>query len=501
MTDRTLLKQAYIATLCNHKDAHFYRNKAFSEQNLDQLAKQIKDAGEKITKADFFSCDHYDQYFLDNSEAWKNFDKIVDIVHDNGERFEISDFLQNMGPANKQRTFLDSALEYGAFEKVFQAKIWEGRYEEMEKLYYSILPRQRRQYDGGAHILSVKREIFEAANKKIREDILQDSGIDWQDLPKLFTYAGGIERLTTVSNTLRSKGERLTKEDLFMPDFEGDTMFRHDRTWAAFPQIVSLLENAGQQFDVEDFLFKRGHKLSVIQRAAEHNALAHVFNEQVWKGRPADMVRLWNAMDPAPKSTGLGHDKFLKVLNAVESDTYGSLFKVDQRTSLADIKSPVAIEGDVKIMPMGLKAFWDNFDRVQDNLSSKKQGITVKDLRETTGFQKTPVLELAIKNGHLDKVVKIAETAKDSLTLQDFLNKDDNGLTLLQIISRQEQLDQLFKPSLWAGRIKDMTTLWAMVDFEDKTQVNWQEVLNETNLLTLQKGGKGASSPKIRRRK
>ena len=500
MTDRTLLKQAYIATLCNHKDARFYQNKAFSEQNLDELAQQIKEAGEKITKSDFLSCDHFDHYFLDSREAWKNFDKIIDIVHGNGERFEISDFLQTLGPSNQDRTFLSSALEHGAFDKVFQAKIWQGRYPEMEKLYYTILPRQRRQYDGGDRILAVKREIFEAEGHKIREDILKSAGIQWQEFPGIFAQNGGIEKLSTISNTLRARGERLTKEDLLMPDFEGDTMFRYAQAWEAFPQIVSLLENAGQKFDVEDFLFKRGHKLSLVQRAAEHNALENVFTPQVWKDRPADMVRLWEALDPAPKSTGLGHDRFLKVLSDIESETYGSLLNVDERTSLADVKSPVAIEGDVKVMPMGLKKFWDEFEKIQSILSKKGEAISVKDLRETTGFQKISILELAVKNGHLDKIVNIASAAEDSLTLQDLIMKDDNDLTLLQNIAHQNQLEKLFSPSLWAGRIKDMKTLWAMVDFEDKSQVNWQEVLNKTNLLTLQKGGK-SSPPKIKRRK
>ena len=80
--------------------------------------------------------------------------------------------------------------------------------------------------------------------------------------------------------------------------------------------------------------------------------------------------------------------------------------------------------------------------------------------------------------------------------------KDSNHLTLLQIVAQKKQLDILFQPKLWAGRVQDMKSLWLMVDFDDKKQIDWQDIVNKTNILTLQKSGPGKGNvPRIRRRR
>ncbi len=502
MTERTMLKQAFLAAMMKHKDARLFRDRAFAEPNLHEINRQIEAAGETITKADFFSRDIFNSYFLDTVAAWKNFDTIVDFVHSKGETFTADDFLQKLddGSGKTNRTFLSSALENGAFDKVFQARIWQGRYDEVEHLYYSILPGQRRVHDQGHKLLEIKREIYADEGRELREDVLKDAGIDWFDLPKMFEGRNGMARLETYDKLLKEKGSKLTKEDVLMCNYEGDTMFSSKRAWDAFDKIAALLEANGETFGIEDFLTKRGHKPSVLTRAAQHDAVDKIFKPSMWVGRVADMVKLWNTLRPLEQTNSMGHDPFLLALSEAESQTYGPLFDSVQNKTPTDYISPIAVEGDVKILPLGLPSVWKDLDVKRDLFASEEganaKSITMDDLRQTTGFQDKTILEIAIKAGFLNKVIEIATKTGEGLALQDLIAKDANENAMLRVIAERGELDTLFTPEIWAGRLQDMKRLWAWVPFEHKGQVNWNEVVNKTRVSTL-KNQSGRKSPKL----
>ena len=503
MKDRTLLKQAYIATLCNHPDADFYKKQVFATDNLAQLAEQFKTSEEQITKADFFISDRLGRPFLDHPKAWDNFEKIVEIVEKNGERFEVSDFLQSFQTSGRlSKNFLDLVVEHNAFDKVFQAKLWMGRYKDMEELYYNIKPGPRGRNDGDEKLRQIKREIYAAEGKRTREDILQDIEIHWTDIPRIFEYSqGGIERLKWIANALRRSGEKLVKEDVLMPNSNGDTLFRSQHAWENFETIMTLLENGGQTFDVEDYLTKYGDRLSVLQRASQHGALKKVFDPQRWVGRVDQMMCLWEHLSDAPKSE-FGRDVFFKYVSDAETRTYQDILHVHKDMSIDDFRMPIAVEGNVEILPLGLKTAWDQMEHIVEVLASKDQALTLKDLKRKAGFQNVSVFEFAVKNDYLDKVVDILLRSDDKLTVDDLMVKDSNHLTLLQIVAQKKQLDILFQPKLWAGRVQDMKSLWLMVDFDDKKQIDWQDIVNKTNILTLQKSGPGKGNvPRIRRRR
>ncbi len=82
------------------------------------------------------------------------------------------------------------------------------------------------------------------------------------------------------------------------------------------------------------------------------------------------------------------------------------------------------------------------------------------------------VLMGAVKFGHFDKVVDISRKSAEPLTLDDFLSKDRHGNSLLNILAERNQLNQVFTPDLWAGRVDDMKTLWTHVRINDRSQVD-----------------------------
>ncbi|MGM0422534.1 MAG: hypothetical protein ACQEQL_05480 [Pseudomonadota bacterium] len=498
MTNRKLLKHAYIATLCEHTSAQAYQDRVFAVQNLDELAKQLEDAGEKITKADFFTGDEQGLRFLDSASGWRNFDKIIDIVEKNGEKFEAEDFLQVVG--HRGRTFLDSAGEHDALDKIFQAKLWMGNFKAVEKLYYEVPTGRRSLFRDEGRLLNIKREIAAAEGREIREDQLARLSIDWKDFPRMFSQPGGIERLRMLTDQLERNGEKLTKEDVLLTDHEGDTLFYKQEVWEHFTEIQSMLARNGEALDVADYIEKKGSRPSILERACENGALDKVFDPQFWAGRLSSMVELWEHLLPMEKSD-LGHDEFARLLNKAENLTYGDVFNVDDVKNIKDLTQPIAIEGDAKVFPLSLDTVWDNIDDLMERLAKNKQSIKMQHMRQISGCAKKPIFEMAIKNGHLDKLIKVAKKSGEGFAVEDLLKKDDSGMTMLDVIGHRKQLSTLFDPELWAGRISDMKALWSQVPINQKSQLDWGDVLNRTNVCTLQQSSKKSDTPRLKRRR
>jgi len=498
MTNRKLLKHAYIATLCEHANAQSYKDKVFSVENLDQLAKQLEEAGEKVTKADFFSDDGFGCYFLDSASGWRNFDKIIEIVQNNGESFEAEDFLKLTG--RRERTFLDSACEHGALDKIFQAKLWTGKSKDVEKLYYKVPAGWRSRFHDEDKLLNIKREIAATKGCEIREDMLARLSIDWQDFPKMFSRPGGIERLQFFVDQLEKNGEKLTKEDILMSDHEGDTIFYHRNVWNHFTEIQGMLARNGENLDIKDYTEKKGVRPSILERACENRALDKVFDPEFWAGRLSSMMELWEHLLPMEKSD-LGHDEFARLLNKAENLTYDDVFNVDDVKNIKDLTQPIAMEGDAKVLPLSLDTVWDNMDELIDRLAKNKQSIKMQHIRQTSGCAKKSIFEMAIKKGNLDKLVKLAKKSGEGFAVEDLLKKDDAGKTMLDVIGQRKELPTLFDPELWAGRIGDMKSLWSQVLLKEKSQLDWGDVLNKTNVQTLQNSSQKSKAPRLKRRR
>ena len=501
MTEHTPIKEALIASICEHRSAEDFQRKLFSEKNIGKLVEQFKEVGEVLSKADFFSRDSDGHHFLDDRNAWNNFERIVDIVHKNGERFAAEDFLREVDTGRGwTTTFLDMAIKYDAVDALMKPEIWKGRYEDIEKICFSIPVGKRIESDLGEKLENLKRSMYALENKTTREDDLKKRGIDWQDIPDAFSKTGGLQRLQSISNALRRQGDRLTKSDLLIASYDGDTLFRRKGAWEEFDAILDILEQNGERLDASDLTFKRGVRESILERAVQHGSLGKIFTPKLWQGRLSEMTSLWHSLKPFEQSTTLGHDEFLSLLSQAEDDTYKGVVNMNENYGIVDLRSPVAVIDDVEVMPLGLASTWKNFDQLQATLERGSENIDMADLRKTSGFLNTSIFEMVIKNGHLNKAVELLASAKESVKLHDFLTKDRNGIDLLTVIAERGELGEVFQPQLWAGRLSDMKKLWAMVSFEDKNQVDWNKTVNETVRLTVDNKGKN-KKPSLKRRK
>jgi hypothetical protein len=467
MSGGRYIKQAIIAALVEHPEQEKYKTRAFSGENLTAMMEAIAEQGNKLTKADFLTPDDEGKYIVDTPGFWKNFDKVRDIVAKSGEKFVMEDFTKYLD-RNETRSLLDSAREYGGLGKIFAVETFNGRYDEMERLWYKVPVPSRRDLFKNDGLLdpSLKRSMLAAEGRTMPEDSLAKAGLTPADLRNAFQERGNYEEVT---RKLSAVGDYLRKDYLLLPDSSGDTVFYYQGAWDKFDDISRNLKAHGEKFETADFVRQVGFVSNILTRASERKALYRVFNAEHWEGRLADMQDLWGQVKEGWKTASMTSKDFDTSYAEAESKTYAKNVNFAALSGKADLMKPLEPNGPA-ILPLGLKAFWDNFATAQASLGN--DALTVSDLRQTSGYMGASVLMGAVKFGHFDKVVDISRKSGEPLTLDDFLSKDRHGNSLLNILAERNQLSQVFTPDLWAGRVDDMKTLWTHVRINDRSQVD-----------------------------
>ncbi len=482
-TGKSLIKQAFIAALCEHPDAEQYRARAFAGDNLEQLQKDLAEASRHVTKADILTPFDDGKFIMDTENAWKNFHKIEKLVRDNGEKFEVADFLKETG--SNERTLLTSAEKNNGLEKLFSASMWKGRVEEMEHLWFFVSAPDRKAFNKGRGILPVKREIMMAEGKTPREDVLEKAGIDPTSMVSLLMNDG---RMEDFQKKLSTTGNRLCKQDLFVVDNDGDTFMYSRQAWDKYDKVVDMLAKNGEKMEVQDFLFKRGWRQDILTRAAESHALDKVFNPDYWVGRPEEMVKLWSHVKPGWQ-VQLSRKDFSECLAEAEDKTWGpKLAATEGWANKPSLMKPLLDDAgrQTPVIPLGLKSTWQGIDGLCATLKTQGAQLTLGDLRMTSGYLQTPVVVAAAQADCFDKVLSITEASGEKLTIDDFLLKSKNGKPLIQILGEKKQLKLAFSEKIWVGRIKEMQRLWQHVPPAMRSDIDFADVQSRVRVASVQ---------------
>ena len=493
MSGERYIKQALIAAMVEHPDQDKYRTRAFSGENLEKVVEALAESKNKLTKADFFTQDDDGKYLIDTPGFWKNFSKILDIVTKAGEKFTFDDFTKPLlrdDARGEQRDLLDSARQSGGLAKIFSADVWTGRYDEMERLWYRVPVPSRRDVFKNDGLLdpALKRGLLAAEGKQMPEDGLAKAGLTTGDLFAAFRERGNYEEL---NRKLAANNDYLKKDYLLLPDSSGDTVFYYPAAWEKFADITKNLGLHGERFEVADYLRQVGRQPNILTRAAERKTLDKVFAADNWIDRLPDMLELWSQVREGWKTSSMTSRDFDNSYAEAESKTYGKLVDFKNIHGKADLFVPLnpppnaPATTSAPIIPLGLKAFWDNYADADKRLTDTGGKLTVSDLRQVSGFMGSSILMSAVKFGQFDKVVDISRKSGEPVTLDDFLSKDRHGNTLLNILADRNQLSLAFSPDLWAGRVADMKTLWTHVRINDRTQVDFLQAEVAAKQATL----------------
>ncbi len=483
MSGARYIKQAIIAALVDHPDQDRYKTRAFSNDNLAQ-SMEASAQGHKLTKADFFTPDDEGRYIIDTPGFWKNFDKVLDVLNKSGEKFVMDDFTRYLD-RNETRNLLESAKENQGLSKIFSQPVWQGRFDEMERLWYKVpVPHRRDTFrNDGLLDPALKRNLLAFEGRAMPEDGLAKAGLTANDLRSAFIERGNFEE---VNRKLGQAGDYFKKDYLMLPDNAGDTVFYYQNAWDKYDDLVKGMKSHGEKFEVADFVRPVGFVSTILARAAERKALSKIFTADHWVDRLPEMLELWGQVKEGWKTSAMSARDFDNAYSDAESKTYAKKVDFTAFDGKAALLSPIAgSEGPAAILPLGLRALWDDYAAVEKRLAQTGEKIKTSDLRTSSGLIGNTCLMGAVKFGHFDKVVDIARKSAEPLTLDDFLSKDRHGNTLLNILAERNQLNAVFSPDLWAGRVNDMKTLWMNVRVGDKSQVDFQQAEVAAKQATL----------------
>ncbi len=479
------LKQAIVASLTEHPDAQKYFQQALAQdpaQLMDVLAQK-----QTLTKEDFFATDDQGKPFIDSVGAWKNFEKISEIIRLGGDKLTYEDFTRPIGSGT--RSLLDSAKLNNGVAKVFTFEVWQGRYDEMEKLWYK-LPSFERNKSQGVVTLDLKRKMLAVEGRETPEDLLAKAGITPFDIRNA---AVSDYSYTEVNKKLRLAGDYFRKEYVLMPDGAGDTIFDSRReAFSKFDAILKIMQSNGERLEVRDYTRQLGNAQSLLAKAAEQKALDKVFAPAQWTDRLQDMLTLWSNVLDAWKTSPMATQDFDNAYAEAEGMTYAKRFKSMEVNGKSDLLTPLN-EGlnEKPVLPLGLKVVWDNFDAIHEHLRGKDEALTTSDLRKPSGQMGDSCLISAAKYGHFDKAVEIAKQCGEPIAMADFLSKDAHGNTLINILAEKRQLSQVFTVDAWVGHVGDMKELWSHVAAVHRKQVNFSQVETGVKQATLKQQKKG----------
>lgn len=492
MSGRSLIKQAVIAALCEHPEADKYKARAFEGENLSQIQKDLATGGRMIVKEDLFTPDENGTYIIDTPGFWRNFNKIVDLLSANDEKFEAQDFLRDLD--RPDRNLLKCAEDQGGLEKLFSPTLWTNRYEEMEYLWFKTTYIQRQNAFDGGGLLSVKRKIFAAEGRKTPEDKLADAGIDYRQIPVMFSENGLYD---DIKRKLNQNNDHMRKEYLLLPDNTGDTMFAHAVTWEYYDHLVRDMAKNDEQFEVNDFLVRNGNSLNILSRASENNALPKIFTADHWVNRLDDMLELWENVLDAMKSQ-MDDQDFDRAFAEAEDKTYSQQVALEALQTKSDVMQPIgdSAQKGKAVLPLGLRSFWRQADEILGRLETEGQKLSMDDLRQKSGQMENSCMVVAIKAGRFDKVLDISRQSKEGITLDDFLSCDRHGNKVVDILAERGELEQALKPDIWAGRVSDLQVLLKNVDGETRMQINVDKVLSAAKVASTRKMARNLPRPK-----
>lgn len=480
MTLSTLKKQALVGALCQHPDTHQYWRRAFPNNDLSELNTLLSSPENKLCKEDLFVHDDKGRSFLDQNNFWVNFSKVCQVIAQNDEHFTRADFLRKINDGS-WHTLLQSARQSKGYLHIFKEEAWAGHFDDMQDVFASFSFMEKKEIfpiSQGSMDLNLKRSVLAAEGKVMPEDSLARAGLKNIDLHNAFrtNFGDGYE---DIKERLAAVGDYFRKEYLLLPDDSGDTVFYFSSIWEEYNDIVDTLSQNGQRLEIKDFLREIGNSEPILKKAGDHRALDKVFNPHHWVDRLDDMIALWEHVPPKYKEKTMKQESFDLVYAAAESKTYKDLIdfsKIDSKIDLLSQINYCATPGQHPVYPIGIIDFWQHIDGLAERLAMNKESFSAADFRQKSGPNEETILIKGTKLGHFSKIVKLIGQNNEKLTVDDFLQKDKNGCSVLQIMSQRKELHQVFQPELWENRLPDMRALWMNVENIHRHQIDISDI-------------------------
>lgn len=472
-------EQLYLAMLCKLPTSHDLFKEAVSDPHtIESFGK----GGVTLTKAVIFSPLQNGKCIFDYADIIDRLDDIVEVIRRNGEDISYEDIARFKWG---DKDVLQRCKDAKKLDKLFSPLIWKGRPESEYISAWYESPRGDRPTD--KYDFLKMRRAFAAAEARppIREDFLVSAGISPSAM-KAAIVAGDINK-DQIKSKLAASGDHLRPIDLVSHlDDDGDIPLYSSSGWEGFSKIVAELSSHGEVLTVENFTCRYGARSSMLMAAEATNNLRHIFNEQVWRGRPQEMIRLYNKISSDEHRKKIDIDDLIS--HIIEHDLARDVdwSMIDRAAIQKPMNMKDSSGGDFhEVRVLGLDQAWKNIDLIRVSLRNRGDAIRIDDLRRTTGYFDEPCLIRAARYSHFSKVMDVLEESGERLSLYDMTRATKRGQNLVGALEKTGQIDLLLKPALWIGRSEEFGQFWQALSDDTRKKNDYQIILGQINLLTV----------------
>lgn len=257
------------------------------------------------------------------------------------------------------------------------------------------------------------------------------------------------------------ESSKFTKE-IFAPSETGVSFFNNAEVWPAMPRIVAALKKSGETIKAYDFLQKRDGGNTLVEYAEKFDAFKYLFAAENWKDNLEEMEKLWFG---ASERHRRNFDFWAQYHEAAK------LSNITLRESViasAGMEVDAAIEqmlnGHAHIVDSNLK---------KDGKALSKEDLFLIDSRGRTLSEDKRLWD------QFEKLVQILKNNGDKLSLEDFERTRAGNKSLFESAIQNARVTEIFKPSVWKGRIGDMFSLYYRLHDDKKEAVDIQSLVTD----------------------
>jgi len=473
-------QQLVIAVFCGFPADHELITDALSAAKPgDTLAFALLDMS-AIDKETLFSPASNGKSIFEYKESWDNLAKLDALLGRNGEAFTRDDFSRTLAGG---KTMAELAAQNDSLPAVFAPPLWKGHRREMEDLWFSLSGTIREKHDFRA----IRRKVAKAEGVTLREDRLDAMGIPADDVRRAL-QSGEQWRLEKLVRKLAGQGDYLRKDDLFLMDEHGETVFDQRATWENFENIWAALEANGEKLTIDDYLFSRGENDTPLKSAATFGMVHKIFTAVLWQDDPDSMIELFNHI---PEDEKYRVD-LQAVLADINQNLYGDWFEkaatrssrpitLAELTAVLNPKDP-AIRA---VTPLGLKTTWDRMDEITAILEAGNEKLTRAHLRAQTNPGGDTYLMRATFFGHFETALHILRRSGEHLTISDLTDENKSGKSIINLLIEQDKITRIIDPTLWPGRSSELLALYDKLPHTTQQKINKQNLIAQINKQSL----------------
>lgn len=277
------------------------------------------------------------------------------------------------------------------------------------------------------------------------------------------------------------KNGGFTKE-IFAPAESGVSFFNNKEVWPAMPRIIAALRANGETITADDFLQKRDGGNTMIEYAEKFGALKFLFAPKNWENNLEEMEKLWFGTT----------ERFRKTFD------FWSHYHEAAKLSNVTLRESVITSAGLDVNTVMEQILNGHAHIVDSALKKNGNGLSKNDLFLIDSHGKTVSEDKRLWD-QFEKIAQIVKNNGETLTLDDFDRSRAGNKSLFESAVQQARVTEIFKPSLWKGRLGEMYSLYYRLHSDRKDAVDIQALVSDledyefSHLVDIDKGMNAAA--------